>query len=358
MAKLSRPGQGQSGIALLAALIFMLATVLTMGNIFYSHQIEVTRLTKSLHGDQALLLALSAENWARQLLSSEQDDRNIDSLEENWSIAVPVLPVEGGFLRGCLQDLQSRVNLSSFSTYGAEKLAAEMQNESNGLARLWLNLLRLNELTYNEASVATIIDWVDRDATTISEWGAEQNTYDANRTGVMVANSVLTDVEELAVMRGYGPVSVGLLRPWLSALPRATTINLNTAPEQILLAMGGEYPQVFASYVMSERPFYSLETFYEGLSESVDMEMEQVQSYWGEDLVGITSDYFRLQVQVDLGESQLEVDSILGRFDRNEPVVISRTVNVIPALAGRLDGGEELLDAAQQGFCEHLESSS
>jgi hypothetical protein len=33
-------------------------------------------------------------------------------------------------------------------------------------------------------------------------------------------------------------------------------------------------------------------------------------------------------------------------------------VNVIPALAGRLDGGEELLDAAKQGFCEHLESSS
>ena len=93
----------QEGVALLAALIFMLALVLTLGNIFYAHQLDVGRLTKSLHSDQALLLALSAENWAQQLLSTDQDDREVDSLEENWALAVPVLPVEGGFLRGCLQ---------------------------------------------------------------------------------------------------------------------------------------------------------------------------------------------------------------------------------------------------------------
>ncbi|MFL2840768.1 MAG: hypothetical protein ACJ0BT_02895, partial [Pseudohongiellaceae bacterium] len=90
--------QRQSGVALLTALIFMLAIVFTMGNIFYSHQLEVARLTKNLHGDQALLLALSAESWAKQLLS--YDDREVDSLQENWAIAAPVLPVEGGFLRG------------------------------------------------------------------------------------------------------------------------------------------------------------------------------------------------------------------------------------------------------------------
>lgn len=358
MADYRLPKRRQSGIALLAALIFMLATVLTMGNIFYSHQLEVTRLTKSLHVDQALLLALSAENWARQMLSSDQDDRQVDNLQENWAIAVPVLPVEGGFLRGCLQDLQSRVNLSSFASYDAESLTAEMQNEANGLARLWLNLLRLNELTYNEASVATIIDWVDPDNTEISEWGAEQATYDANRTGIMVANAALTDVEELSVMRGYGPVSVALLKPWLAALPRPTTINLNTAPEQILLALGGEFPQVFAGYVMSERPFYSLDTFYEGLSSAVDLELERVETLWPADLIGITSDYFRLQLQVTLGESQLQIESVLGRFNRNEPVIVSRTVNVIPAMAGRLDGNDDLFDPAQQGFCEHLESSS
>ncbi len=347
----------QKGVALLAALIFMLAIVLTLGNIFYSHQLDVARLTKSLHGDQALLLALSAESWAKQLLSSDQDDREVDNLQENWALAVPVLPVEGGFLRGCLQDLQGRVNVSSFASYDAEKLNAEMENQTNGLVRVWLALLRANELPFNEASVATIIDWVDTDNEQVSEWGAEQQNYEFNREPVMVSNAALTDVNELAVMRGYGSASVSLLKPWISALPRVTSININTAPEQILLAMGGEYPQAFADYVLRQRPFYILDDFYEGLSGVLDMEVQQVQELWSEDFVGITTDYFQLQLEVILGDSQLRVDSILGRYGRNEPVVIARTVTMVPAVVGRLDGVQEYDATVNYAFCEGLESS-
>ena len=346
--------QKQAGVALLAALIFMLAVVLTLGNIFYAHQIDVARLTKSLHGDQALLLALSAESWARQLLSSDQDDREVDSLEENWAIAVPVLPVEGGFLRGCLQDLQGRVNINSFSVYDGEKLNAEMENQTNGLVRTWLALLRASELPFNEASVATVIDWVDSDDSVVSEWGAEQQNYDANRQMVMVTNSALTDVEELAIMRGYGPGTVSLLKPWISALPRATSININTASEQILLAMGGEFPQAFADYVLRGRPFYSLDDFHEGLSVALDMDLQQIEDLWSEEFVGITTDYFQLQLEVILGESQLRIDSVLGRYDSNDPVVISRTVTMVPNVVGRLDGDTS---TTPTGFCEHLESS-
>lgn len=348
--------QKQVGVALLAALIFMLAIVLTLGNIFYSHQLDVARLTKNLHGDQALLLALSAESWARQLLSAEQDDQDIDHLQENWSIAVPVLPVEGGFLRGCLQDLQGKVNLSSFASYDSEKLNAEMDNQANGLARVWLALLRTMELPFNEASVATLIDWVDSDDAVVSEWGAEQQNYDANRELVMVANSALTDIEELAIMRGYGAATVSLLKPWLSALPKPTVININTASEQLLLAMGGESPRVFADYVLRQRPFYSLNTFYEGLSVALDMEQEQVVSLWANDFVGIKTDYFQLQLEVNLGESQLRIDSVLSRSERNEPVVISRTLSMVPAIVGRL-GDDDNTAILPNGFCEQLKSS-
>ncbi len=347
----------QKGVALLAALIFMLAIVLTMGNIFYAHQVDVVRLTKNLHSDQALLLALSAESWARQLLSSEQDDRQVDYLQENWAIAVPVLPVEGGFLRGCLQDMQSGVNLTSFARYDTEKLNAEMENEANGMARVWLALLSSVELPFNEASVATIIDWVDSDDDQVSEWGAEQQNYDANRELVMVANSALTDVEELAIMRGYSAFSVALLKPWISALPVPTNININTASETILLAMGGENSRAFADYVLSQRPFYSVDDFYEGLSVALDMEQQEVVSLWADDLIGITTDYFKLQLEVTLGESQLRIDSVMSRLDRTEPVVISRTVTMVPSIVRQLNANPEDNPNLPPGFCQHLESS-
>lgn len=347
----------QAGVALLAALIFMLAIVLTLGNIFYSHQLDVARLTKNLHSDQALLLALSAESWARQLLSSDQDDRDIDHLQENWAIAVPILPVEGGFLRGCLQDLQGRVNLNSFSAYDSEKLNAEMENQANGLVRAWLGLLRARELPFNEASVATIIDWVDSDNAIVSEWGAEQQNYDANRELVMVANSALTDIEELAIMRGYGASTVSLLKPWITALPTATSININTAPEQLLLAMGGKSPQAFTDFVIRQRPFYSLDSFHEGLSVALNMEYQEVAALWANDFVGIKTDYFQLQLEVTLGESQLRIDSVLSRSGRSEPVVVSRTLRMVPAIVSRLGSDQDNAAIIPTGFCEHLESS-
>ena len=232
-----------------------------------------------------------------------------------------------------------------------------MENQANGLARLWLGLLRASDLPFNEASVATIIDWVDSDNELVSEWGAEQQNYEFNRELLMVANSALTDVEELAIMRGYGSTTVSLLKPWISALPRSTTINLNTAPEQILLAMGGEFPRVFTELVLRQRPFYSLSDFHEKLSVALDMDLQEVEALWSPDFVGITSDYFRLQLEVSLGESRLRIDSILGRYERNEPVIIARTISTVPAILNVPENDRANENFVQTGFCEQEESS-
>ena len=98
-------GGRERGVALLASLILMLAVVMALANIFYRHQIDVSQATSSLHSDQALLLALSGENWARDLLSDRLDDSNVDSFEEDWAQAMPMMPVDGGELSGCIADL-------------------------------------------------------------------------------------------------------------------------------------------------------------------------------------------------------------------------------------------------------------
>lgn len=121
----------QQGVALLAAIILMLAITLIMTNIFYRHQIDVSQATASLHTDQALLIALSGEGWARELL--EEDSRNpqtnqSDHYGEIWAQAMPLLPVEGGTLTGCISDLQSRINLNSFSSYTAENCKLSLIN--------------------------------------------------------------------------------------------------------------------------------------------------------------------------------------------------------------------------------------
>ena len=77
----------QSGVALIAALLLMTSIVFILGNIFYRHQINVAQSTLSIHQDQAYLLALSAESWARQLLQEDLADSDEDHFGELWARA-------------------------------------------------------------------------------------------------------------------------------------------------------------------------------------------------------------------------------------------------------------------------------
>ena len=104
----------QSGVALIAALLLMTSIVFILGNIFYRHQINVAHQTLSIHEDQAFLLALSAESWARQLLEEDFNDSKADHFAELWAQAIPAMPVDGGMINGCISDLQSRFNLNNF----------------------------------------------------------------------------------------------------------------------------------------------------------------------------------------------------------------------------------------------------
>ena len=321
----------QRGVALLAALILMLALVVILGNIFYRHQIDVSQATTSLHGDQAFLLALSGENWARELLTDANDDRAVDSFDDDWAQAMPVLPVDGGLLTGCISDLQGRVNLNSFGGYSSQSLKAEMDSDKAGIGKTWLQLLTQLELRAEPVRVASIVDWIDADSEIVNSWGAEQPDYDGLSPPRVVANGVITDSTELAAIMGYEVAEVQRLLPWLSALPTSTPINVNTADERLLLAMGGELGSDFSRLVMEQRPFKTLDQLHSAIAQNEGLEMAVIKSRWPASFVAVNSSYFELYLEVTLGEARIEVKSIMDRQDRTEPVIIARQVTLVPA---------------------------
>ena len=321
----------QSGVALLAALILMLAVVMVIGNIFYRHQIDITQAAASVHSDQALLLAISGESWARQLLSDQEDDRAVDSFDEDWAQALPMLPVDGGMITGCISDLQGRININSFADYTAQSLQQEIDADNSGLAIAWLRLLTQLDLFADPSRVAQIIDWLDEDSSLINSWGAEQADYDGLLSPRVLANSRITDISELAAIKGYQIAEVQLLAPWLSALPRDTTININTASQPLIAALAGTLSQDIALLVMEERPFDSIDEFHQLMVQNTQLALSEVQQRWPKTLISVNSDYFELYLEVILGEARIEVRSIMDRFKRNKPVIIARQLTFVPA---------------------------
>jgi len=324
------PGR-QTGVALLAALILMLALVITMGNIFYRHQIDVSQATGARHTDQAILLAISGENWAKQLLSDSSDDRGVDHFEEDWAQAMPMLPVEGGTLTGCLSDLQGRINLNNFSGYTSQTLKAEMGADTSGYARVWEALLVSLEIVADPSRSATIIDWLDPDSELINSWGAEQIDYDGYTPPRVPANGLITDTTELAAIGSYEVAEVQRLLPWISALPRVTPININTASTQLLTALGGSPGLEFEQMVSERRPFSSVDEFHQFIAERTQLALPLVKTRWPVTVVGVNSNYFELYLEVTLGEARIEVKSIMDRAGLTEPVILAREITMVPA---------------------------
>lgn len=344
---------GQQGVALLAALILMLAVVLTLGNIFYRHQMDIGRATGVFHSDQASLIALSTENWARGLLSSENDDRETDNLQEPWAMAVPLLPVDGGYISGCLMDMQSRLNINSLAAYDGERLNNEINGGIPGLATVWRRLMQNLQLASEPVHVAAIVDWIDADNEPVNQWGGEQGQYDFDRLDLLVANAPLTDAAELSVVRGYTPLFYQMMAPYISALPEVTAVNINTAGYQVLLALAGEHGESFVDYVVNNRPFASLEAFRGGAAGYFDLEPGEVNEFWPETLVGVSSDYFKLSVRVSLGTVMIEVNSLLSRRGREQPVVLQRSLRRVPEV--ETTGLNEEMSAALLSECQQLQ---
>jgi general secretion pathway protein K len=341
--------QKQRGVALLAALILMLAVVLILTNIFYRHQIDVSQASASLHGDQALLIAISGEGWAGELLSDKNDNRNIDDYGEIWAQAMPLLPVEGGTLKGCISDLQGKINLNSFVSYRGASLNNELNNFGTmGVAKAWLNLMDMLQIPASPDRVASIVDWVDVDSTIINSWGAEQPDYEGLTFPRMVANDFISDASELAAIKSYSVQEVQMLSPWMTALPGSTPININTASDQLILALGGENGQQFLDLIKQMRPISDINAFYQELEAYFLIPLIDVQKRWPSTLVSVKSDYFQLYLEVTLGEARIQVKSIMDRQGRTKPVIIAREVTVVPA---SLPDKEEL-SAAEQLFAK------
>jgi len=361
----------QYGVALVAALILMASIVFILGNIFYRHQISVAQSTLIMHQNQAYFLALSAESWAKQLLDEDADESAFDHNNELWSQAIPAMPVDGGLINGCISDMQSRFNLNSLVKYtNATQLTSVINSENNSHATVWNNILRLKEIPPDQSRLETIIDWIDKDSSTIGTSGAEQEIYESMRPPRMIADSQIVQPSELAEVMGYNLIEVQQLMPLITALPVALktkpnqiepyAININTAADELLLAMGGDFDMIFKDVVINNRPFEQIQDFYDKLAFELGYPEDNIKQRWPEDLIAIATQFFELYLEVTLGEARIEVRSIIMRRFNADSVILSRSMTTVPAsidknsasaLLGKMLG-KESDDEAENNFDE------
>lgn len=242
--------QGQRGAAIIAALLVVALVAITATTLLARQSQALTRVEATISRAQATAFANTGIHWARGILADDAKRNSIDHLGEAWARPLAALPVDDAVVSGRIVDAQSRFNLNN--------LVRNNQASPNDiqLCRRLLEKLELNpELAY------AIADWIDPDGEVNTAAGAEDAFYLAQRDPYRAANRPLQSVDELARVRGFTPAIVARLKPYVTALPAITRINLNTADPVLVEAALPELDATERGKLVREReskPFEQL----------------------------------------------------------------------------------------------------
>ena len=317
----------QRGIALLTILVMVALATILAATIAKRQTNTAENTGYLMRQDQSLLYAKSAEAFFSELLIQDSDNgSSIDHLQENWAKPMPAFPVEDGFISGRLLDESGKFNLNNL-------LKADGSVDDS--ARRWFEKLLQRVGLPAELSQA-VIDWQDADDETTGAMGAESNYYQGLDPSYLASNTRFHQVEELKLVRGFEGKNYDLIAPYVTALPEATKINMNTAAPLLLASIDPKLDvktleqelkakQAELTYFNSVEDLWKLNAF-----SGIEPQNKTDAAAW----LDSKSNYFTAQIEVVLSERKRQFSSAMMRKDK-QVTVYSRSLapfnTVVPA---------------------------
>jgi general secretion pathway protein K len=304
--------KNESGFALILTLVvtaLMVAVVVEM-----IHQVYVdTSLSRGFRdGQQASILAESGATGGAKLLQLSLSGRTYTSLSDRWATPLK-LDDEAGSLEITVSEESGKININGLVQQNEEyepfMLAA--------LRRLGTRL-KLPEDVWG-----AVADWIDINDMTRSG-GVESSYYRTLKTPYSARNGKLMTLTELSLVKGITPEMFGTLRPYLTifsdqAASPLPTININTAPREILAALGESIDDRTAERIMDERrlrPFNNTGEF------SRVPELNTIAMGPGKGILTVKGNLFKITSVARVKDSGRTVEAVV-RLSGGAPVFLS-----------------------------------
>ncbi|MHB1590409.1 MAG: type II secretion system minor pseudopilin GspK [Sulfuricella sp.] len=298
--------RAQRGVAVITAILIVALVTSVIVAMLWQNAVRLRQMENLKEMAQAEAVGLAAVDWARAILAEDARKNQVDDLGEPWAMPVPPIAAEGGEISGKITDQQGLFNLNNLAPGG-------VANEPEVLAFQRL----LGSLGLPPELANALVDWIDTDSTVRYPGGAEDADYLSLDPPYRTANQPLTEVSGLYRVKGYSAAVVEALRPYVTALPTATRINLNTAlPEVLPLALESGTREDAAAIIAAraEHPFNDLADF--------DKRMPLLAPRLREAAAGVNSNYFLVETRVRFGKVKLERQALLERDGQAWPVIL------------------------------------
>ena len=317
----------QSGVALITALVITAIAVSLAATLAYRQQVAI-RLSGNLSAlEQAYQYAAGMEDWAGIILQNDLKDNNIDTLDDDWATLIPPIPIPGGQMNGQLFDLHGRININEVVETVNENGQNVQRPDAVQIERLKILFARL-KLPDPSQLVDNLVDWVDKNDQENNS-GVESSYYKTLEQPYLAANAPLVSRSELRLIKGFNGTFVDeegkeesilkKISPFITTLPRRIAVNVNTAPFEVLYALGNiDESQVRDAITdREETPFPNVNDFVKSLA------IQNAEDF-PVNRLSVNSEYFLLQGLVQIGRVRVFINSVIHRDDSGRTRVISR----------------------------------
>ena len=287
----------QRGVALVMVLLIVamattIAAFMAQQQGFWQREMENGR-----DRAQARRIAEAGIDWARAVLADDASVNQYDHGREMWAMKLPAIPVEGGEVQGTIFDQQGLFNLNNLVRNGAMS--------APDLARFQRLLTALG---LPQELGGALVDWMDANSETMAN-GAEDEYYMNLAKPYRCANRPLSDIGELAWVKGFDTSIIKRLQPYVSVLPESgTAVNVNFAPPEVLMAILPGLTLQDARQMVTQiksNPFKTMAEFLQQLPKSVSQDSTMTLS--------VSSQYFLMTGYATQGEGASSVHALLRR---------------------------------------------
>jgi general secretion pathway protein K len=310
MGRIPRPSR-QRGVAVITALLLTTLAITIVASLFWQQQVQVRSIENQRLQLQKQWILRGALDWARLILRADGINSRTDTLDEPW--AVPLAEtrldqyVENGradvdasdaALSGDIIDAQSRYNLANLCWDKAVNVCEKGESnpaELAAFARL-LSAVRLDPALANSVADAMI-------ATKVR---IEGNASDSSKPRPID----LEQIDDLLAVPGFSAEIIEKLKPFIIFLPAdaPTTVNVNTAPAEVLAARIDTLSLADANVLVTSRKSASFLNIGDFKNRLQNKPLGDAESK-----IDFKTSYFLVNGKVRMNRAGLEVQALIKR---------------------------------------------
>ncbi len=309
--------RNQRGMALLVTMTVLALLVVAVLEFNRRMQSELLGAAGLRHSVQLGHAARSALSAARAVLDGAGEENDHDSLRDDWARPETYEFLgdlfEEGELRVVVSDLSGRLQLNAL--IGPDGQYNEVQKA------MFLRLLTSQRIGLEgeeaEGVLDALKDWLDGDDEVTGFDGAEESFYQGKAEPHGCRNGPLAFVEELLLVRGfsrellYGSGEREGIARYVTAHGADGRININTAPDGVLLALAGELDDDMVAdmiaYRGEEKSDLGSAEWYRNVA-SLPAELVLPA-----EVLSVQSVFFEVEVEARLGSAVRRAVALLGR---------------------------------------------